>query len=94
MGALIFHCFHLLCFKTFLQAATGIDQWAVRTPKCPQQKKDDCGVYMLSNLRYRSHKKDVFGPSGPGKRGGKDVVEGLRERIAREIETDTLVEWL
>ncbi len=89
-----FSLFHLLCFKTFLHAATGIDQWAVRTPPCPQQKKDDCGVYMLSNLRYRSRKEDVFGASGPGKRGGKGVVEGLRERIAREIETNTLAEWM
>ena len=60
-----------------------------------RDKYDDCGVFMLSNLRYRLNDEEVDGVSAPQRgRGLARSVAVLRERIASEIVAQALERWL
>lgn len=76
-------------------AGSQAREWQVKAQKCPQQVEDDCGAFMLSNLRYRLASEQVDGVSAPQQgRGLAGTVLELRRRIAREIEAGALEEWL
>lgn len=77
------------------QAGSQAREWQVKARKCPQQVNDDCGVFMLSNLRYRLADEEVDGVSAPQRgRSLRASVAELRDRIAREINAGALEPWL
>jgi Ulp1 family protease len=63
--------------------------------KCPQQQYDDCGIFMLSNLRYRLNDEEVDGVSAPQRGCGlARSVAVLHKCMASEIVAQALERWL
>ena len=67
-------------------------EWTQQPMECPQQWRDDCGVFMWWNVRHRALRLPVGGAAGPvrGGKKSKTVVERLRMEMAAEIRAERL----
>lgn len=83
-------------FQMYIAAATGSrpGEWHFEACPCPQQTTDDCGLFMLCNIRALVAGLDVFCASGPGQQHGRRRVMDLRRRIAQEIQNHQLDPWV